>query len=114
MPQITFEKLKQECIIEFCYNTTRQQGAVSAANRPGEMALTIIADYNATGKRKKVRDFVKQIENDCVAVIERTDIRNLKPLIELCPKSVPKWIQNNNYVLEITDKGWTFFKKEFL
>ena len=115
MPQITFEKLKQECVREFCTKTTRgYHGEMSAGHNSGEFAVAILADYKATGIRKNVRDFVKQVEDDCVAAVERTDLRNLKPLISLCPQSVPQWIKNNNYTLDLTDKGWTFFKKEFL
>ena len=113
MAQITFEKLKEECIREFCSKNTRDYhgGGVSGGAHPAQLAFAKIIEFKQTGNWRKSIPFMMEIEDDCVATIERTDLRNLKPLIALCPKSVPKWIQNNNYILDLADNGWTFYKK---
>lgn len=111
MSQIIFDKLKENCVREFCSKNTRSQaGADCAAMKPAQAMLIRVKDYLETGKPVKQRKFMADLENELVAVIERTDIRNLKPLIELCPDSVPKWIKSGNYTLDLTDKGWAFFR----
>ena len=110
MNKITFEKLKHNCVVEFCATNTRLSGCVSAGNNPSLVAIARLVELRTTGKIKKVREFVKEIEDGCVKAIEAVDIRNLKPLIDLCPESVPEWIKRGNYTVDLADNGWTFFR----
>jgi hypothetical protein len=110
MNQITFEKLKHNCVVDFCATNTRLSGAVSAGNNPSLVAIARMVELRATGKVKKVREFVKEIEDECVKAIEAVDIRNVKALAELCPESVPEWIKRGNYKVDLTDNGWVFFR----
>lgn len=108
MPQITFEKLKQDCVKEFCSKNTSYGSEI---NTGGKLGVAVLVDYKRTGKMKHHRELLKEIENDITSLINSTDLRNLKPLISLCPESVPKWIQSGNYILDMADNGWTFCKK---
>lgn len=111
MNQISFDKLKENCVREFCTNNTRMSGSISAASMAGEMAVARLIDLKENGKPKAVRQLVKEIEDDCVLTIERTDIRNLKPLIDLCPKVVPEWIKSGNYAIDFNGEKWMLIKK---
>jgi len=111
MAQITFENLKKECIREFCYKNTRINGMAGTGAAPAMLGIAQLVELKQTGRFKNPRKLIVEIEDDCVAAIERVDLRNLKPLIDLCPDSVPKWIKSGNYVLDLTDNGWEFFKK---
>lgn len=110
MAQITFDKLKEECVREFCSKNTRGSHGTISIHNVGKLAIAQLCELKTTGKFKNPRILTKEIEDDCVKAIENIDIRNLKPLIELCPDSVPKWIKTGSYTLDLTDKGWTFFK----
>ena len=111
MTKITFDKLKENCVREFCSKNTRDySGANCAAMKPAQAMIIRVVDYLETGKKIPQRKFMANLEDELVLVIERTDIRNLKPLIELCPESVPVWIKNGNYSLDLTDKGWAFLR----
>ncbi len=113
MAQITFDKLKENCVREFCYKNTRAtHGSLGCGtNNGGKFGIATLVKFKQTGKFTRIFELAKEVEDDCAEVIKRVDLRNLKPLIELCPDSVPKWIQNGNYTLDLDDKGWTFFKK---
>lgn len=112
MTQITFDKLKQNCVQEFCFKNTRgNSGEIGGSKRPQLIAISQLVEFRNTGKFRNPRVIMKEIEDDCVAAIERTDIRNIKALVDLCPESIPKWIKSGNYVVDLTDNGWTLFKK---
>lgn len=109
---MTFENLKQRCVQEFCSKNTRDyNGQVNGSRQPALMAFALINEFKITGEWKKTRAFAKEIEDNCVKAIMNTDIRNIKPLIDLCPDSFPKWVKNGNYTVELTDKGWEFICK---
>lgn len=112
MSQITFEKLKEKCVQEFCSKNTRGfHGELSGTKQAGLMSLAVLIDLKRTGKPKKSNVLIKEIEDDCVKVIEATDIRNLEPLKELCPDSFPKWMSEGNYNIELGENGWEIFSK---
>lgn len=113
MTKITFEKLKENCVREFCSKNTRNNhGSIGCvnSNANSNLAIAQLVEFKNTGKFKNPHKLIKEVEDDCVSVIERVDIRNLTPLIQLCPDSVPNWIKNGNFTLDFDADGWTFFK----
>jgi hypothetical protein len=108
MSQITFDQLKKKCIREFCSNNFRTNGFPSGASMPGAMAIAQLIELKQTGKFPNHRKFAEQLENECVKAIEAVDIRNIKPLIELCPDSVPAWIKKGSYFVD--SDGWVFVR----
>ena len=111
MNQITFEKLKQNCVQEFCSENTRgYHGDIGAGGNAGTIGIAVLVELKRTQKPMKWREMMVNVENDCVKAIEAVDVRNVKALGELCPKSVPEWIKKGNYIVDLTDSGWTFFR----
>lgn len=111
MNQIAFEKLKQNCVREFCSTNTRgYNGELSGGSNSGTLGIAVLVEYKRTQKPVNWRKLIATIEDDCVKAIESVDIRNMKALAELCPESVPEWIKKGNYTVDLTDSGWTFFR----
>lgn len=111
MNQITFEKLKQNCVTEFCADNTRGfHGELCPVKQAGAIYITNLIELKRTNKFNRSQTLVKQIEDKCVKAIEAVDVRNVRALVELCPKSIPEWIKSGNYTIDLVDKGWTFFR----
>jgi hypothetical protein len=111
MNQITFEKLKQNCVREFCSKNTRgYHGELSGGSNAGTLGIAQLIEFKRTGKPTAWRKMLAEAEDDCVRAIESVDIRCVKALAELCPESVPEWIKKGNYTVDLTDDGWMFFR----
>lgn len=102
----TFQQIKEDAVREFCSEHTRGYSIFSN----GLFAL-IATQQMIKHEFKGTQKMIKEIEDKCVDAILRTDIRAMNDLIEVCPKSFPAYVRNNNYLLEYTDKGYVFFNK---
>lgn len=60
----------------------------------GKLSVTNLQLFKEDGAFLGSRKSLQKIKEECVKAIHAVDIRNIKPLIELCPKSVPGWIKN--------------------
>lgn len=109
MAQITFDNLKKNCVAEW---RSKNASYNCEINTSGKLAVAQLVELKQTGKFKNPWTLKKEIEKECVDTIERIDIRNIKALAELCPESVPSWIKRGFYTVDISDSGWTIFKKE--
>lgn len=109
MNTISFEKLKQKCVREFCTKNTNSHSTHNGVIA-GNIAIAQLVELKNTGKFAKWRELLQTSEDECVKAIEATDIRNVKALSELCPESVPEWIKKGNYLVDLTEQGWIFFK----
>jgi hypothetical protein len=63
--------------------------------------------YNVADKHK----LISEIPEDLCFIVDNWDIRNASALFELYPQGIPTFIQNNNYVPELSDDGWILIEK---
>ena len=108
--KISFEKLKENCVREFCGKNTRMNQGASVGTSPSMLAIAQLVELKNTGKFVNPRKLIVEIEDDCVKAIELVDIRNVKALIQLCPESVPTWIKSGNYKVDLSDDGRMIYR----
>ena len=108
MAQISWNKIKQDAIREFCTKYTRSDAFMN--ENVGNLHLGVLTEW-LNGRMIYPKTIIREIEDKAVIAIEQTDVRSFKDLLKVCPDSFPGWIKSDNYLIEYTDNGFIFIKK---
>lgn len=104
MKYITFDKLKNNLITEFCSLIRTPNSEMYA-----EISILLLKKKLLKQPCKSTYYMIKNLENEGVKIIENWDIRNVFELIKILPKAIPSFIKNNNYIIDYSENGWVFF-----
>ena len=90
-----WETIKNNCIREAVVDHRR--GIKYAA-----IEMLLLTQYRKSGYKKSAHNFLRELEDDIVNVINNWDIRAFKALSVVFPQCFPK----RELKIELTDNGW--------
>jgi hypothetical protein len=106
--QIKFEALKKDLVRGFCSKFSRN---FSTMHNP--FIVFAVLDWIQSiknGSKISLIKYFRKMEDECVSVIESSDIRSIPQLIEIIPDSFPVWMKSGNYFCDLSDNGWIIYR----